>query len=408
MADSALSPRDIQARVRAGASVAEVADAAGVSEEHIEPFAAPVLAERAFIVGSALDCPVRRRGEPSSARSLQQIVTDRLKSHQVSFDDVTFDAWRDDDRRWHISARYVVAGEDRMAELLFDARARFSIPGNDEGRWLVGEQPALSSVPQDPDSEPTVDLNDEWAIVRAVQEGDHDESARLAAAETWDLAQPEAESELSAPIPITRTGSRRGTHSDPPDYAPAQLEQVDGVYDIVPHESEMDVLYEMLAGFNEDSVKIYAGLTQPITEDGPTPQSGEDSDIAPADPTPDEPAGAGGEASLTTVDVVSIEASFQEYEVTQEATEPTRRIRRPSSKSSTPKSDPQQASTSKASSKGAPKAKTAGKKRADETEAAPEPGTPTQSSRQRKKGRAQVPSWDEIMFGGPASNPPED
>ena len=44
--ESQLRPREIQARIRAGASVEQVATAAGVPEQKIERFAYPVLTER--------------------------------------------------------------------------------------------------------------------------------------------------------------------------------------------------------------------------------------------------------------------------------------------------------------------------------------------------------------------------
>lgn len=44
-------------------------------------------------------------------------------------------------------------------------------------------------------------------------------------------------------------------------YVDTELEQVDGVYDFVPSDTaSLDSLYEMLQGFNEDSVNIYEGL----------------------------------------------------------------------------------------------------------------------------------------------------
>lgn len=51
------------------------------------------------------------------------------------------------------------------------------------------------------------------------------------------------------------------------------LEEVDGVHDIVaPPRGDLDVLYDMLSSFDEDSVKIYAGLVHP--KDGkPTSRS---------------------------------------------------------------------------------------------------------------------------------------
>ena len=66
--ESALRPRDIQARIRAGESPEDVAAAAKTAVENIMVFATPVLAERAHVAQSALRASVRRRsGESSSA-----------------------------------------------------------------------------------------------------------------------------------------------------------------------------------------------------------------------------------------------------------------------------------------------------------------------------------------------------
>ena len=66
--ESALRPRDIQARIRAGESPEDVAAAAQTTVEAIMPFAGPVLAERAHVAQSALKASVRRRsGETTTA-----------------------------------------------------------------------------------------------------------------------------------------------------------------------------------------------------------------------------------------------------------------------------------------------------------------------------------------------------
>ena len=64
--DSALSPREIQSRIRSGATVEEVAVEAGVGVDQVEPFAVPVLAELDHIIEVAMTCPVRRAGAPGS------------------------------------------------------------------------------------------------------------------------------------------------------------------------------------------------------------------------------------------------------------------------------------------------------------------------------------------------------
>ena len=66
---STLRPKDIQARIRAGQSSADVAAAAGVSVERIMRFASPVLAEREHVATQAQRSVLRRPGSDARARS---------------------------------------------------------------------------------------------------------------------------------------------------------------------------------------------------------------------------------------------------------------------------------------------------------------------------------------------------
>ena len=233
---------DRPARVRAGEAVESVAQAAGVPIERIEPFAAPVLAERAHVVGMAIAGTVRRRGEAASVRGLKGTVATRLLQRGLDFDDVEWDAWKRPDSRWVLQATYASGSRQHVATFLFDIAGRFSIAEDDEARWLIEESTAAHG-PQpgrrrttDPDNEPTIDLDDEMALVRATLVESGPDSYGLA------------------------TGLQ-----DVHDYAPAELEEVDGVYDLVPPRNEMDVLYDMISGIDEDSVRIYKGLQQPVT-----------------------------------------------------------------------------------------------------------------------------------------------
>ncbi len=243
--ESQLRPREIQARVRAGEAVESVAQAAGVPIERIEPFAAPVLAERAHVVGMAIAGTVRRRGEAASVRGLKGTVATRLLQRGLDFDDVEWDAWKRPDARWVLQASYESGSRHHVATFLFDIAGRFSIAEDDEARWLIEENtPAHGPQPgrrrtTDPDNEPTIDLDDELALVRATLTENGPDAYGLA------------------------TGLQ-----DIHDYAPAELEEVDGVYDLVPPRTEMDVLYDMISGIDEDSVRIYKGLQQPVTPRG--------------------------------------------------------------------------------------------------------------------------------------------
>src|SRR4051812_24012682 len=57
--ESALTPRQIQTRIRSGESLEDVTRAAGIPIERVERFAAPVLAEREYVASMAMTSSVR-------------------------------------------------------------------------------------------------------------------------------------------------------------------------------------------------------------------------------------------------------------------------------------------------------------------------------------------------------------
>ncbi|MEO7350708.1 MAG: septation protein SepH [Marmoricola sp.] len=139
--ESALRPRDIQARIRAGESPEDVATAAGTTVEAIMGFAGPVLAERQHVAQTALKASVRRRsGESSSAgRTLGEAAELFFGDHTLHDEDVEWDAWRHPDGRWALVATYAVAGRARTAEFTHDLPGRYVVAENDEARILTGE-----------------------------------------------------------------------------------------------------------------------------------------------------------------------------------------------------------------------------------------------------------------------------
>lgn len=165
--ESALSPREIQTRIRSGESVDDVSHVAGIARDRVERFAAPVIAEREHVAGLAMTSSARRRGETSSHRTLRGVLNDRLLHRGVDIDSVAWDSYRLDDGRWAISADYAVDDEPRTALFYFDLPGRYSVAGNEEGRWVLGD---LTTGRREDDTEPTVDLSDELALVRAVQD----------------------------------------------------------------------------------------------------------------------------------------------------------------------------------------------------------------------------------------------
>ncbi len=142
--DSVLRPRDIQTRIRAGESAEAVAEAAKTTVDKIMGFAAPVLAERAYVAEQAQKASVRRRSGEGAAH-LGEAVEQRLRSAKIDPASAEWDAWRREDRRWTLVVDYRTDEGDQRAEFVYDAAGRYVTTENDVARWLVGERTAGAS-----------------------------------------------------------------------------------------------------------------------------------------------------------------------------------------------------------------------------------------------------------------------
>ena len=151
--ESHLRPRDIQARIRAGASAEEVAQLAGIPVERVRRFEGPVLAERAFMAERARKTPVRRQGE-STGPQLGEAVAERLLLRGAEKDSAQWDSWRRDDGTWEVLLVYRVAGEPHSATWTYDPPRRLVQAVDDEARALIGEtvqeqpEPSFPFVPR--------------------------------------------------------------------------------------------------------------------------------------------------------------------------------------------------------------------------------------------------------------------
>ena len=136
--ESHLRPRDIQARIRAGASAEEVAQLAGISVERVRRFEGPVLAERAFMAERARKTTVRRQGE-STGPQLGDAVSERLLLRGAEKDSTVWDSWRRDDNTWEIVLQFRADGLQQQARWTYDPPRRLVQPIDDEARALIGE-----------------------------------------------------------------------------------------------------------------------------------------------------------------------------------------------------------------------------------------------------------------------------
>lgn len=115
---SVLRPKEIQARIRAGASVEQVARSAGVDIARVERFAHPVLLERARAAELATAAhPVLADGP--AVLTLLETVTTALVARGLDADTVDWDAWRNEDGRWTVQLSWQAGRSDNTAHFRF-------------------------------------------------------------------------------------------------------------------------------------------------------------------------------------------------------------------------------------------------------------------------------------------------
>ena len=111
-----LAPRDIQARLRRGASVEEVAAEAGVPAARIEHYAVPVRSEREQVIRTARAGVLLRPRSGRSAVPLGEAVAANLAATgYVRPETEEWSAVREDDGVWTLALRVVVRGRQRTA-----------------------------------------------------------------------------------------------------------------------------------------------------------------------------------------------------------------------------------------------------------------------------------------------------
>lgn len=170
----ALSPREIQSRLRAGQTIETVADTAGVPIEQVERYAGPVLAEQEYVLDQV------RASRHGVRETLGDRVKQRLEARQADLEAVTWSATREGSAPWLVTALFEVGGTPRTAQWTYRVAGRVLDAIDDEARWLSADLPdsPLESdpipdaghVPPAPDaSEETDDLLDSLSSQRGLR-----------------------------------------------------------------------------------------------------------------------------------------------------------------------------------------------------------------------------------------------
>jgi len=136
-----MSVKEIQARLRAGASIDELAREANWSFEKVERFAGPILQERSYILSVANSVSIKNSTSRDSITFIE-VVTKKLNANGVSEDALEWNTHRRDDGQWVIRLKYPTSnpGAGRGEAVWFFDMAKRVIVAEDEGAsWIMGE-----------------------------------------------------------------------------------------------------------------------------------------------------------------------------------------------------------------------------------------------------------------------------
>ncbi len=139
-----LAPREIQAHIRSGMSAEEVAAITGASVEYIQKYEGPVLAEREFVLESALNVSVHTAIEtdPSNQNStFGSVIRDRLQDLGASGE--RWASWKEADGGWVVKLSFTADQIDHDARWHYEPRKSALAPLNSEANTLSqqGEMP---------------------------------------------------------------------------------------------------------------------------------------------------------------------------------------------------------------------------------------------------------------------------
>ncbi|MFC6706438.1 septation protein SepH [Flexivirga alba] len=131
-----LRPRDVQALLRAGASVSDVAERAGWTVEKVRRYEGPIRAERDHVARLARAIVVSGGAAGQADSTFGERAERRLDGRGVDPDAVIWDSWRGRDGDWTVLCSFPAGGRPRRATWHFDVRSRTLEPTDDEARWL--------------------------------------------------------------------------------------------------------------------------------------------------------------------------------------------------------------------------------------------------------------------------------
>jgi len=443
--ESPLRPKEIQARIRAGETAEEIADAAGIPVERVRWFEGPVLAERAYIAQQALTATVRRQGDSAGPGAhLGDIVDERVAASGGDPEEGQWDSRKRGDGSWQVQLTYSAGGRLHIAEWRFDPRRRHVVPEDDTAARLSLPESELPPEPESVPGEATVTPIASRLGAAAGMGGGMEAAPpvnrfrpapppeRPAPGQPAAYAPPPAPPAPSAPVSPAPAPSYRETAPEPrPSGAPwsesarrmpEQPSALDrggfqpGDYQFGETPAREAAPEPAPAPAPAAKAPVVFEEPAPAVEEEPAPVAAEPAQPAqpaePAEPAAEAPAEPAAEAPAEETAAAPEPTAAPEPAPAPEKPAPAKAPARPAAKTAAAKKEPAAKKEAPAAparketaAKAAPAAAAADTSAAD-ADATPTPAPaaeekprPRPAKKSARNRRSSVPSWDEIMLG---------
>jgi hypothetical protein len=143
---SVLTPKEIQAELRSGKTVQEVAGLAGTDTSWIERFLSPILAERRGIVDAVMTGFISRPRQGRSSCNVGQAIVANLRERKAAISPEDLEEGWSVARRngqWEVTFRYSLRGQHKQAQFAYDPEG--GVTAMDEEASVIGWRPPAST-----------------------------------------------------------------------------------------------------------------------------------------------------------------------------------------------------------------------------------------------------------------------
>ena len=341
---SRVRPREIQALIRAGKTRSQVAQLTGLDESDIERYEEPVIAERNYVLERAHAVPVRTDVDDDGDQRFGAVIAERLIA--LGSDTSEWSSWRDPETGWMIALEFISRDVAHCAVWSFEHRKGVLSPVNPDAVNLskqgdVGDRliPKLRAV-DNGEASPRFDSGAFDGSPTADPEGIEEADGTADDAPAADLAAPL--SDANAEYQRRREIDQRAIKSESSDSDLSQTADL------------LDALRKRRGERDRSRGAVEEPLELPTPVE-PTKQSAPPAD---PDPAPAAPRSIWGAAGVS--------------------------------------GGPDRAGADRG---GAPQDAPAREGQRDTRDRKGDKSEPAENERGGRKGRASIPSWDDILFG---------